>query len=719
MPSKCKPKARFIPATCAWTLLLGATSLFYAFPCVYLAVNYHLAIPICQAFLTFFVLANFTLATFMDPGIIPKASADETKDDDFRVPLYKNVEINGITVRMKWCTTCRFYRPPRCSHCSVCNNCIETFDHHCPWVNNCIGRRNYRHFFLFLVSLSVHMISIFALCVVYLLDHTTQLEKPATIVCIAIMVIIFCLIFPILGLTGFHVVLISRGRTTNEQVTGKFRGGYNPFSRGCCQNIGYTLCGPQLPRYAKRRPKAATNVAGGGTASPISTIPLENQVRVYMDTSNGVRITKPNAYCKMAPGPNLPDTGMTFDTMLESSQSKDCEPPLTPPPSSNNARNGSKTNLFDMNESKSSSGGGGGRWMTTNHVDDNGRNDIVAIRSANVTNVGGGGANNNPHRYSPSSHAKSRVDGIARSRSGTPDPLSPSSPMRRSNPSTPGTPTTPRSPGFVGRPSRRLDYGTPPGTCDGRPPLGYPCYPDVRESALYRQRQQQFQEQDTLYQQQQHQSQRSISPQRKFASDSELLGGVSDNSAYVRSQNHTADNLRELASPSSSSPYRPTAAAAAVVTTAYYPSNRGPSPNHRSQQPRTDVWWSHPTSPTSVTSSSRPPPYTGVRRSSGGGGISPPGPKRKMLVGSTYVPAAQQQQQQTMTGGMRRPMSFVKALQVTDSIEMAPATGVASSSRGQPLQQQQPQLSQSSSQHVQQDTADRKSFYDTNYEISV
>uniref|UniRef100_A0A3P9IYB7 Palmitoyltransferase n=1 Tax=Oryzias latipes TaxID=8090 RepID=A0A3P9IYB7_ORYLA len=246
-----KPSA-FLPVCTATCLLVGATSLFFVFTCPWLAATICPAVPPCCAILFLFVLANFTMATFMDAGVLPVASEDEDKDDGFRAPLYKNVDIKGVQVRMKWCASCHFYRPPRCSHCSVCDHCVEDFDHHCPWVNNCIGRRNYRYFFLFLLSLTFHMVAVFTFGLIYVLHHMNDLWKLHFTVTVVVISISGLFLLPVLGLTGFHLYLVSRGRTTNEQVTGKFQGGVNPFTQGCCNNMEYLVCSPISPKYMAR-----------------------------------------------------------------------------------------------------------------------------------------------------------------------------------------------------------------------------------------------------------------------------------------------------------------------------------------------------------------------------------------------------------------------------------------------------------------------------------
>ncbi|PVU87233.1 hypothetical protein BB559_006149, partial [Furculomyces boomerangus] len=54
----------------------------------------------------------------------------------FHPPSTKEIFINDTRIRLKYCTTCRIYRPPRASHCRQCDNCVELEDHHCAWLNN-------------------------------------------------------------------------------------------------------------------------------------------------------------------------------------------------------------------------------------------------------------------------------------------------------------------------------------------------------------------------------------------------------------------------------------------------------------------------------------------------------------------------------------------------------------------------------------------------------
>lgn len=50
------------------------------------------------------------------------------------------VLVNNHRVVIRYNDTCHFYQPPRAHHCSVNDNCIERFDHHCPWVGTTIGK---------------------------------------------------------------------------------------------------------------------------------------------------------------------------------------------------------------------------------------------------------------------------------------------------------------------------------------------------------------------------------------------------------------------------------------------------------------------------------------------------------------------------------------------------------------------------------------------------
>ncbi|XDV47464.1 hypothetical protein PO909_017084 [Leuciscus waleckii] len=53
--------------------------------------------------------------------------------------------------RRNWCTVCKVVRPPRAGHCRICGVCILRLDHHCVWINSCVGQANHLSFLLMLV----------------------------------------------------------------------------------------------------------------------------------------------------------------------------------------------------------------------------------------------------------------------------------------------------------------------------------------------------------------------------------------------------------------------------------------------------------------------------------------------------------------------------------------------------------------------------------------
>ncbi|OQV12241.1 putative palmitoyltransferase ZDHHC14 [Hypsibius exemplaris] len=258
-------------------LILATSVMFFVFDCPYLVKQVSVAFPIVGGILFAFTFSTLMRTAFSDPGIIPRTLMDETEYWDTKlysisnpsesqstanrvVARYLDIQMKDHVLKLKWCHTCKLFRPPRSSHCSICDNCIDQFDHHCPWVGNCVGKRNYRYFYTFVVTLSLFAMFIFGSNVAHLVLRSQQSQGgfvetiKATPASLVEAIICFLSLWSLLGLVGYHTYLVSTNMTTNEDIKGGFPGtdqnASEMFSHGSVfKNFFVVLCGPRPPSY--------------------------------------------------------------------------------------------------------------------------------------------------------------------------------------------------------------------------------------------------------------------------------------------------------------------------------------------------------------------------------------------------------------------------------------------------------------------------------------
>ena len=198
-----------------------------------------------------------------DPGILPR------QGDDFYYntnrPLLKTI-VNGHVITLTFCYSCSSFRPPRTSHCSLCDNCVERFDHHCLWLGTCIGKRNYKYFYLLIFCLNISSTYQIIYSIYYIIFQIKKLKNKENYSLLLLLglsgvalVDLLFLVFFIGKLFYLHTYLVFKSLTFYEYIKKKFNKvpRVNPFQKkflGTWERIIFSLPPKSfLISYLKRK----------------------------------------------------------------------------------------------------------------------------------------------------------------------------------------------------------------------------------------------------------------------------------------------------------------------------------------------------------------------------------------------------------------------------------------------------------------------------------
>ncbi|ETV84732.1 hypothetical protein H257_03837 [Aphanomyces astaci] len=165
----------------------------------------------------FLALVSHGKAMMTDPGSVP--------EDAIPVALKHapKEELNRLEEqRYRTCRRCKTFKPARAHHCSICERCVIKMDHHCPWVNNCVGLGNHKFFLLFIFY--VFLLSAYALSLVFTryahcIDETCASNGLMHVVCLCMEAVLFGLFTMCMMCDQYSV--ITTGTTQIDRLKGE------------------------------------------------------------------------------------------------------------------------------------------------------------------------------------------------------------------------------------------------------------------------------------------------------------------------------------------------------------------------------------------------------------------------------------------------------------------------------------------------------------------
>ncbi|KAK4530939.1 hypothetical protein CCYA_CCYA06G1796 [Cyanidiococcus yangmingshanensis] len=183
------------------------------------AVSVHLA---ASMHLLFCVLYSYLRTVCTNPGSPPLAAPNQSCQPS-RPSWFENEDASACRSQERgWpvCSRCGCWRPPRTHHCSVCRRCVLHMDHHCIWMNACVGYYNYGSFLSTLYFLVLGATDTVGTVLYIWMRAPSRSELRSNIWVLYSFVLALCLGLALFALLAFHAWILSLGLSTIDYLAG-------------------------------------------------------------------------------------------------------------------------------------------------------------------------------------------------------------------------------------------------------------------------------------------------------------------------------------------------------------------------------------------------------------------------------------------------------------------------------------------------------------------
>ncbi|XP_068594747.1 palmitoyltransferase ZDHHC12-A-like [Brachionichthys hirsutus] len=221
-----------------------------------------LLLPVLFFLLVVLSVLLYFAVSLMDPGFLHTDAGGPCSNEDMESMIPQS-----SAPRLRRCGYCLLQQPMRAKHCQTCKRCVRRFDHHCPWIENCVGERNHRWFIVYLLVQLLALLWALQIALSGISPGDTwKLWFGANAFLLAALAVVAVFSVVVLLLLGCHLYLVSINCTTWEFMS-RHRISYlkncgneeNPFDRGVFCNLWDFFCICRTVVWEQMYHKSTTN----------------------------------------------------------------------------------------------------------------------------------------------------------------------------------------------------------------------------------------------------------------------------------------------------------------------------------------------------------------------------------------------------------------------------------------------------------------------------